>query len=196
MVNYAKYQDKPDGVSPGVSPVRAQPEPEVSPTGALSEQGNKVTNDLTSETGTVPDPPPAKAKKPRKPKKDPSSYPEESKRIAWELANLIGDRLPNSKVSPPAARKANAQRWVEPIDRLHRANGIPYETIRAVMRWSQADEFESSNVLSGGKLNKRFTSLQAKWAKARGQVIPINETLDERNARLYPGIPVIKAKKR
>lgn len=45
------------------------------------------------------------------------------------------------------------------IERLHRLDGVDYQTIEEVIVWCQEDEFWKMNILSGSKLRKQFPRL-------------------------------------
>jgi DNA-binding transcriptional regulator YhcF (GntR family) len=154
VVNYSKYQDVPDDSHQRMATSLASGVANALANGlAISEQGNKGTREQedTSEA-------PPRTPTPPKPEK---VWPHEAKRIAWDLSGLIARRLPESKEARPDVREANARRWCDPVEKLHRIDGHPWERIADVMRWSQADDFWSGNVLSGTALRKQFTKLQA-----------------------------------
>jgi len=80
---------------------------------------------------------------------------DDARRLADLLASLIRGRLPKARV--PGA----LDRWAADIDKIARVNGHTWPEIERVMRWSQADSFWQSNILSGAKLRKQFDTLDA-----------------------------------
>lgn len=51
------------------------------------------------------------------------------------------------------------RQWAKDIDKLNRIDGYDWETIEAVIRWSQEDDFWKQNIRSGAKLRKQFETL-------------------------------------
>jgi hypothetical protein len=64
------------------------------------------------------------------------------------------------------AKQPNIQSWSAEIDKLHRIDGRSYDDIEQLIRWTQQDAFEKSNILSPVKLRKRFPQLWLKGGKA------------------------------
>lgn len=82
----------------------------------------------------------------------------EAKALAEELAACM-------RRNDPAARiPANLRGWASDIDALHRLDARSWEQIGQVIRWSQADPFWRSNILSAAKLRKQFPQLALKMA--------------------------------
>ena len=85
-----------------------------------------------------------------------SSSPE-----CWRLAALLKTEIlrnkPDYKVT--AVQERN---WSVTADRMLRLDGRDPEEIADIIRWSQADEFWMSNILSMDKLREKFDQLQLK----------------------------------
>ena len=79
----------------------------------------------------------------------------DARRLADLLASLIRERLPKARIP------ASLDKWATAIDRLNRIDGHDWAEVERVMRWSQADSFWQSNILSGAKLRKQFDTLDA-----------------------------------
>lgn len=45
--------------------------------------------------------------------------------------------------------------WLDTVNKLHRIDGIPYDTICEIVKWAREDEFWSGNFLSITKLRKK-----------------------------------------
>lgn len=90
---------------------------------------------------------------------------DQARSLALELASLIAQRLPKSRVAKDP--EGNAESWMAEIDRLHRIDGQDWDEVDRVMRWSQSDSFWQGNILSGKKLREKFTTLQAQMASKR-----------------------------
>lgn len=72
--------------------------------------------------------------------------------LACELYNLI-------LVNNPKARKPNLQSWAADVDRMIRIDKRSEEDIRALITWSQKDNFWKGNILSTSALRKQFDKL-------------------------------------
>ena len=72
------------------------------------------------------------------------------------LSTLINDRMRSVGMK----RKAHPlEAWAADIEKLHRIDGVDYDTIRKVIEWCQNDTFWMMNILSGNKLRKQFFRL-------------------------------------
>ncbi len=128
-------------------------------------------------------------------KQTPEDFPIEVKQLAWSLARAVAERYPESRNAKPEAMKANGIRWCKPISLLHSKDGYSYDLIGQVLAWSQADTFWQKNIRSGAKFKSQFEELLAKSKADRANTAPPNETVEQRNARLYPGMTVIRGGK-
>lgn len=83
-------------------------------------------------------------------------YDEESKpyKCAAFLSKRIKERIPN-KVIP----ERQLQSWAYDFDKTHRLDKQDWQTIAAVLDFSQTDDFWQRNILSGGKFRKQFDQL-------------------------------------
>jgi hypothetical protein len=90
-------------------------------------------------------------------KKSEKIFPEDSE--PYRLASLLHDLI---KENDPKSKEPNIQRWALEIDRLIRLDGREPEEIETVLRWSQADPFWKTNILSATKLRKQFQQLKLK----------------------------------
>lgn len=92
------------------------------------------------------------------------TFAEDSKpyQCAVFLDASIRDRLPTK----PAASPETLQSWAYAFDKLNRLDGQDWDTIAAVLEWSQADSFWCKNIMSGDKFRKQFFRL---LAEAQGE---------------------------
>jgi len=119
--------------------------------------------------------PPVRARRAKTPTK--GAPPAEAVRLAGLLADLIRGRDSKAKVSPAS--------WARDLEALHRIDGRDWPEIERVLRWTQADPFEQTVVLSAGKLRKRFTELLAKAKRAGPMLLATPAPLrDAAEARL------------
>lgn len=72
------------------------------------------------------------------------------------LAELIAANDPKAKVAPQSAR------WLHDMRLLVSDREGDAAEVERVLRWSQADAFWHSNILSPGKLREKFTQLRSK----------------------------------
>jgi hypothetical protein len=80
------------------------------------------------------------------------------------LADLIRSNDPNAKVAP------DSKRWRDAVRLLIDADGRSPDEIERIIRWSQADDFWRSNILSAPKLRDKFTQLALKANSPIGQL--------------------------
>jgi len=85
---------------------------------------------------------------------------EDAIRLARLLRDLIVARLPKSRAS-----RAKLDVWGKHIDKLIRIDGRTVDEIEAVVRFSQADPFWCSNILSTAKLRAKFDTLESRMQK-------------------------------
>ena len=85
-------------------------------------------------------------------------YPEQSDPVCLTtlLVNLMRGNNPNVKIPD------KLEIWQTAIDRMIRIDKRTPEEIETVLRWSQADDFWSTNILSTTKLRKQYDQL---WLK-------------------------------
>lgn len=79
-------------------------------------------------------------------------------RLSGFLLGLIKERKPDFKVP-------NLQKWALHIDRMIRIDKRDPDRIRAVIEWSQWDDFWQNNILSTEKLRAQFDKLEMKMVK-------------------------------
>jgi hypothetical protein len=81
------------------------------------------------------------------------------------LAHLLADLIASNGSKRPNVTKA----WITTMDRMVRLDGHSEDEIEAAIRWSQADDFWSGNILSPDKLRKHYDRmrLQAGRSKSR-----------------------------
>lgn len=94
------------------------------------------------------------------------------------LASLIeanGSKRPNV-----------GKRWQDSARLLLDTDGRPLAEAKAVMRWSQQDEFWKSNILSMSKFREKYDQLRLR-AQQQGQTVPLSP--DGQPLPLWPGIP-------
>lgn len=75
-----------------------------------------------------------------------------------QLSSLLADLIEANGIKRPAV----TDKWLGDIERLNRIDGYTYEQIESVIRWTQADRFWCSVVLSPSKLRKQFGALVLK----------------------------------
>lgn len=80
-------------------------------------------------------------------------------RLSHLLADLIVSRAPTAKVAP------GSDRWLKSMRLLVADVNGDTAAVERVLRWSQADSFWSTNILSPDKLRTRFTQLSLKMAQ-------------------------------
>lgn len=73
-----------------------------------------------------------------------------------ELASHLFSRMQENN---PGAKPPNLQAWAKTIDLMIRKDGRTLGQIRAIIDWSQRDEFWSGNILSADTLRKQFDKL-------------------------------------
>ncbi|QHS22019.1 DUF4373 domain-containing protein [Virgibacillus sp. MSP4-1] len=83
-----------------------------------------------------------------------------------EMATLLFDLM---KQNNPHVKKPNIEKWAQDCRRMHEQDQRTYEQIEWLIRWSQADSFWKSNILSMDKLRKKFDQLIIKIKTAREQ---------------------------
>lgn len=81
-------------------------------------------------------------------------------RLSHLLADLIIQRDPKAKVAPESSR------WLAATRLLIADRHGDVDEVERVLRWSQADPFWQSNILSPGKLREKFTQLAGKMNRA------------------------------
>ena len=88
---------------------------------------------------------------------------EESKNIEEEAiaaAMLLSEEISRNLVEAGyKERNLNPRSWAADIEKIHRIDGIEYQTIERVIMWCQSDDFWKMNILSGSKLRKQFPRL-------------------------------------
>ncbi len=165
--------------------------------GSGNGSGNQFSSDpkpppLPSPPSPVPSFPSeaGSTEPPGEERKEGATWPEvaqEAHRLAGLLAGLMRENDPKAKTP----RDLTA--WAIELDRLHRIDGRDWPEIETVLRWSQADSFWRSNVLSAGKLRKQFSSLLLKSKATDGKPAtdrkhrPELEDLDQKLARQRAG---------
>lgn len=76
--------------------------------------------------------------------------------VYYQLANYF---LRNIRKNNPEHKTPNLQTWSDDIRKMMELDNRTEEQVKYLMDWVQNDEFEMSNVLSPGKLRKRFDQL-------------------------------------
>lgn len=97
------------------------------------------------------------------PKPEPAPVDEGSMQLAWTLKGLI---LANDQ---NAAVPADLTSWGKEAELLQRIDKRDASEILAVMKWSQADPFWRSNILSMKKLREKFTQLKLRMVEAKNR---------------------------
>ena len=117
---------------------------------ALSNRKPQVTN-----TPTFPNLPNLTNKKKRKIRVAP---PQEAIELTDLLSNEIFKNIPNRT----APSEAQLTAWAWEAEKISRIDGHPWNEIRDLIKWCQADSFWKSNILSMQKLRKQWNQLVAK----------------------------------
>lgn len=81
----------------------------------------------------------------------------EAKRLAVKLHNFVKQRYNFTKERP-----TEVARSADEIDKLNRLDNRDWNTIEAVLDWSQQDSFWQQNIRSGVKLRQQFDTLLIK----------------------------------
>lgn len=82
-----------------------------------------------------------------------SRFSPEDMRMTELLVSLITRNNPDWKL------QGTLETWASHIEKLHRIDGRTYEQIEYMIRWTQADSFWSTNILSTSKLREKFNDL-------------------------------------
>lgn len=80
-------------------------------------------------------------------------------RLAEMLHGLIQNNMTKAGYRKSYPLNAGS---VSEIEKLHRIDGVEWDTIEEVIMWCQNDEFWKMNILSGSKLRKQFPQLLMK----------------------------------
>jgi len=117
-----------------------------------NEDHNEDHNENTTKTQLTPQDTERKRKEWKK--KGNKTFSENS--IEFSLSKLLFSLMLKNN---PKAKKPNFQEWAVHIDRAIRFDKRTPEEIERVIKWTQQDDFEMSNILSTQKLRKRFDQL-------------------------------------
>lgn len=90
------------------------------------------------------------------------------------IANFLFHNILKHK---PDFLKPNIQKWSDDADKMLRIDKRDLETVKKLIAWCQADDFEKSNVLSIAKLRKRFDTLEIKM-ETDGKKKPVKKYKD------------------
>jgi len=93
----------------------------------------------------------------------------QSERLAALLADLI---VANGATKRPAVTDA----WVRDLERMHRLDGVSWESIEGAIRWAQADPFWRANILSPRKLREKFNTLRLQASRPATAAAPARES--------------------
>ena len=132
---------------------RRWPEPPVN--NLLADDSNSLSSDcqMTADCGLNPNPNPNP-----NPKRNPRETPptEDGQRLARILLDLIAANHPTNPVSKlsGSGRQRRLVSWAEEIDRAVRLDGRTAVELEAIIRWAQADDFWTTNLLSPKNLRK------------------------------------------
>jgi len=123
--------------------------------------------------------------------------------LATLLHSLIAENYKRRGFSVPSSLRPGT--WAKDLDLLHRLDGQSWDDIERVIRWCQADDFWSQNILSGAKLRKQMPSLLLRSAPTQKEdddyVYPTDygykeetPTIEERNARARAALEALEKK--
>uniref|UniRef100_A0A6M3LFM9 Uncharacterized protein n=1 Tax=viral metagenome TaxID=1070528 RepID=A0A6M3LFM9_9ZZZZ len=88
---------------------------------------------------------------------------------AIKFTQLLFDLIKERKID---FKTPDLNKWAEIMDRIIRIDHRESETIEAVIRWCQTDDFWQDNILSPAKLRKQFDQLEMKMKKAEYMKLP------------------------
>lgn len=118
---------------------------------------NQITNDQQTDNKQV-----TTIEEEEESKEEEDKYSDDSREL--ELSSLLYTLM---TANNDKTKKPNLQSWAEDIDKLHRIDGNSYDDIEQLIRWTQQDSFEKTNILSPAKLRKRFPQLWLKGGKKK-----------------------------
>jgi len=87
------------------------------------------------------------------------------------LTQLLFDLIKKRKLD---FKTPDLNKWALEMDKIIRLDHREPESIEAVIRWSQADDFWQDNIISPAKLRKQFDQLELKMKKAEYMKLPKN----------------------
>ncbi len=105
-------------------------------------------------------------------------------RLSELLLRLILCRKPDLK-------RPDLQSWAQDFDQVLRLDKRPVENVERLIRWVQADSFEQNNVLSPGKLRKRYDQLELKMQAANARGRTVSSYSPKAEPGKYAGIGVV-----
>jgi len=88
--------------------------------------------------------------------------------VAADLANLLADLIEGNGSKRPSV----TGRWVTAIDRMIRIDGRTPEQVENAMRWAQASDFWSANILSPDKLRKHYDRMRLQAQRDQNVAMP------------------------
>ena len=80
---------------------------------------------------------------------------------AIALSQLLSDRIAENFPQHTAPTEAQMMEWAREAELMQRKEHHPWEQIRELLEWSQADSFWRRNILSMQKFRKQWTRLLA-----------------------------------
>jgi len=124
----------------------------------------------------------------------PSTSPDEDRdelterRLRESVWIALGDRLARAMLAnnPRARTSPRSRAWTEPIRMLLDHDGYDVVAVRAMIDWSQADDFERSIVLSPRSLRKGHERIVQKMRRAG--VAPFGTATTPQSPQARPGV--------
>jgi hypothetical protein len=139
---------------------------------ADEQQVNTNKNDKNPEKEEPPESPAALP-----PKKEKTKFNYEPKHL--EVANYLKSAIKENLPYHNFAGENYLESWANEFRILEKK--VPFEKIKFVLEWSQADEFWKKNILSGSTFREKFGRLEAESRKSSS---PQKETQEQRTDRL------------
>lgn len=125
---------------------------------------NSTQDLLQAEKPSTPSPAPSPSPTPKT-----KTLPGQALRLAGVLAEEILKHSPKMYQLRPEAKIKTIGQWAGYMDKLNRLNNHSWQDIKAVINWSQQDDFWHTNILSGKKLREQFDTLKLQMDKPTPQ---------------------------
>ena len=104
---------------------------------------------------------------------------------AIALSQLLSDRIAENIPQRTAPTEAVMMEWAREAERIHRIDSHPWEEIRELLDWSQADSFWRRNILSMQKFRKQWTRLVAERTAGRNSQNDKQEALRQQTREIF-----------
>lgn len=127
----------------------------------------------SSEAPAASDRKPQDAPEPAPARKGPTPA-DQAYTLAHLLLGLIIENAPNSRLAKQTERQREltAERWADPIDKLHRLDGMQWGAIEGMIRWCQRDTFWRAVILGGDNLRDKWDTMAGQRNRASPNAPP------------------------